>query len=279
MVVVQAKGRYLKPTTMRPSPYQRSVAARYSRGPARPSAAQSFAPIARTSMTQPETKYFDVGINCDITTAGSTWANTEVTCDNFVQVTGSPGAYTGSSLIPSAHGTGYGAVEGIRYKLKKLRVRGHVSRSNVTAQTAVPETVITRLLLVMDTAPNGAQAQGEGVIQDFGESGENLYAFKNTYGESGRFRILKDQMVTLAPRIASNNASASTISAAYDIAQFSFSYKPKVPILVNMKGYSAAQTVANLRNCNIFMLAYAVNESDTAQALTIVGCSRCYFAD
>ena len=104
----------------------------------------------------PETKYFDVAIDADVTTAGTTWADTEVPCDFYVNSSGAPAAYTDSALIPTAQGSGYGQVDGLKYRIKKIRVRGALSTANLTAQATVSSGTITRLLLVMDTAPNGA---------------------------------------------------------------------------------------------------------------------------
>lgn len=262
--------------------YRRAAAANVralARSKAQHQARNSFAPTSRVSALVPETKYFDVGINADVTAAGTTWADTEVPADNYINSSGSPAAYTDSALIPSAVGSGYGQVNGNRYKLKKLRVRGHVSYANPTggAVSAIP--VAYRLLLVMDTQPNGAQAQGEDVLADFGTNLENLYAFKNTSSSSGRFRILKDLMGMLVPQTSVNNASAATISTSFRMEPFSFQYVPRTPIQVNIKSGNSTPTVAGLESCNIFMLAYAVDEAGSIRVLTVAGCSRAYYCD
>lgn len=240
---------------------------------------RTFAPTSRQSSLIPETKYFDCGFNADVTTAGATWADTEVPMDNYVNSSGVAAAYTDSALIPSAVGSGYGQVNGNRYKLKKIRVRGQVSKVNTAGVTVAASPNFYRIMLVMDTQPNGAQAQGETVIADFGAAAENLYAFKNTSSASGRFRVLKDQMGKLEVTASANNASATTVSSAFAVDQFSFQYKPKVPILVNIASGNATPTVAGLESCNIFLLAAGVDEGGNAIALTVVGCSRAYYCD
>lgn len=146
----------------------------------------SFAPTSRSaSILVPETKYFDVGIQTTVTTAGTTWADTEVFADNYVNSSGTPAAYTDAALIPSAQGSGYGQINGNRYKLKKIRVRGNIYAAPLVDQNDAPYPVTARLLLIMDTQPNGTQAQGETIMQDFGAAGENIHAFKAVSSASG----------------------------------------------------------------------------------------------
>lgn len=232
-----------------------------------------------------ETKYFDVGINTAVTTAGTTWADTEVPADNYVSSAGSPAAYTDACLLPTAQGTGYGQVVGQRYHLKKLRVRGNLSTSIQTVSAVTAGPVFVRLLLVMDTQPIGAggvgaQAQGEDIMQDFGEVPENAFSFQRVAAATGRFRILKDELCELQPAVAVNDAAATTISMARKSQPFSFQYRPKQPIQIQIRNGNATPTVAGVQSHNIFMLAYAYTSNGAAAAaVTIVAASRCYYAD
>jgi hypothetical protein len=195
-----------------------------------------------------------------------------------VDTDGTTTAYTESAIIPSAQGTGYGQVNGQRYKLKKVRVRGRVTVPNLTTQTTVAQPRLVRILLIMDVNPNKAQAQGEAVMQDFGTASENLFAFKNVASNSGRFRILKDEFIELQPVVAANNASATTVSQAFESKAFSFQYQPREAIMVNVVTGSATPGVAQLINCNIFMLAYCAT-SAAANQVNIDGCTRAYYCE
>lgn len=225
-----------------------------------------------------ETKYFDTGINVAVTTAGSTWADTEVTCDNYITSAGAVAAYTDSALIPSAVGSGYGQVVGNRYKIKKIRVRGNLSCTITTGGTTTSGPVFARILLVMDKQPNGTQAQGEDIMQDTGAAAENAYSFKRVADTSGRFRVLKDEFHVLDTSTAVNNASATTVSVGNNGRQFSFQYRPKKPIEVNIKSGNATPTVAGLINCNIFLLCYGV-QSGAAKAINVQAVGRCYYCE
>jgi len=234
-----------------------------------------------------ETKYFDVGINTAVTTAGTTWADTEVPADNYVNSSGSPAAYTDCTLIPTAQGTGYGQVVGQRYQLKKLRVRGDVATAVSSTGTSVSGPLSVRLMLVMDTQPIGSagaggQAQGEEIMQDFGDTPENAYSFQRVAAATGRFRVLKDFLCVLQPLVAVNDAAATTVSTSRSAAQFSFQYRPKTPLQIQIRNGNATPTVAGVQSHNIFLLAYAYTSAagqGAATAVTIKAASRCYYAD
>jgi len=233
---------------------------------------------ALRAIVTPETKYFDVGINATVTAAGTDWANTEVPCDNYVNSSGVAAAYTDSALIPSAVGSGYGQINGNRYKLKALRIRGAVDISTVTAGAAVSATRTARLLLVMDSQPNGAQAQGEDVMQDIGAAGENEFSFQRVSAVSGRFRILKDLKFIIQPVAAANDSTASTVSTAFRRIPFDIRYAPKMPLTVNITSANSTPTVAGLVTANFFLLLYG-GQFTGASAINIQAASRAYYCD
>jgi len=235
---------------------------------------------SRNNAFGPETKYFDTAIDASVTTAGSTWADTEVPCDFYVNSSGAPAAYTDSALIPSAQGSGYGQVDGLKYRIKKMRIRGSLSTATTTGGTAASSGTLTRLLLIMDTQPNFAQAQGEDVMQDVGDYSSNAYTFQRVSNTGGRFRILKDKWFRNNPAVAVNNAGATTVSEAYTNSIFKFQWVPKVPVEVNIKAGNATPTVAGLSNLNIFLLAYSYNQgAGGAQTVNVNAACRTYYFD
>jgi len=263
---------------------QRADRAYQARGQNQPRAAP-FIHAGGGRVGQGETKYFDTGINVAVTTAGTTWADTEVTCDNYINSSGTPAAYTDCCLLPTAQGTGYGQVVGQRYHLKKIRVRGDLSTPVGSAAATVGGAVSVRLLLIMDTQPigvagAGGQAQGEDIMQDFGDTPENAYSFQRVAAATGRFRILKDELCVLQPAIAANDAAPTTISTSRETARFSFQYRPKAPLQIQIRNGNATPTIAGVQSHNIFMLAYAyTNVAGAAVAVTVRGASRCYYVD
>lgn len=234
------------------------------------------------SFRRGDPKYFDCGINDAVTTAGTTWADTEVACDNFVDANGAVSAYTGSCLVPTANGGSYGQVDGTSYLLNKFRIRGRIQR--LTAASDQADTLpplIVRALLVMDLMPGGVQAQGEDVIQDFGATAENTFAFQRVAATAGKFRVLKDETWQLPVVTGSDNAAVGpfTTSQNNGLALFNWKWEPKEPLKVHIKaGTGTTPIVAGAINCNIFMLVYGM-QNGSAVTLSVGACSRAYYTD
>jgi len=231
----------------------------------------------RSRVMPPETKMFDVTFT-SATSSAADWTGSEVPMTSYIDSTGTTvSAYTDSALIPSAIGAGYGQVQGNKYYLKNIRVRGEIQPQTGVDQADVPNPATCRVILVHDTQPNGAQAQGEEVLTDLGSAAQCQYSFLAMgAGSGGRFRILKDKTYRLQPAAASTDGT-NTSSVMRSGATFSFSYKPKKPIQVILKANSTTPTVASLSNNNIFLLAHT--SLATGGAVSIIGASRCYYQD
>lgn len=227
-------------------------------------------------LMRPETKYFDTSFAFTVPGAAD-WTGTEVTCSNYIQSDGTTiGAYTDCALIPSAVGTGYGNIQGSKYLLKGISVRGDVSSAATAAQTSATAARSVRLVLVMDTMPQGSQAQGESVFPDMGSAAQCNYSYLAlAAGTGGRFRILADKVVMLQPAIAGTDG-ANTFSTVLANAQYKMSWKPKRGIVVNIKSSGTTPATSQLSDCNIFLLAHA---SSTAPVLTLNGAARATFQD
>lgn len=230
--------------------------------------------LARMNNPPPsETKYFDASFSQTVATAAD-WTGTEVPCTNYIQSDGTTvGAYTDSALIPSAIGAGYGQVNGAQYYIKKLRVRGFVTASINADSADVISPFVTRVSLVLDTQPQGAQAQGESVFTDMGAANQCNFSFvAMAAGSGGRFRILKDKFIVHQPANAGTDG-VNTNSVVNTGALFSFSVNYRKALRVILKANSATPTVASLSNFNVFLLAHSTSGA------TIIGASRCYYTD
>lgn len=225
---------------------------------------------ARSSL--PETKYFDTGINVAVTSGSADWTASEVPCDNFVNSSGTAAAYTDSCLVPTAVGSGYGQVIANRYKLKHIRLRGDITRAVDNDSGTMQNGTAIRIMLVMDTQPNGLQAQGEDVMQDVG-AGETIYSYQRIADAGNRFRVLKDKIIQMDNIVAGTDGS-NTNSLGFRRASFRFQWKPKVPLAVNIKSGNATPTIAGAINCNIFLLLMT-----GGQAITIKAATRAYYCE
>lgn len=229
----------------------------------------------RASAFAPETKYFDTTF-AFTAGSGADWTGTEVACSSYIQSDGTTvGAYTDSALVPSAVGSGYGQVVGSKYLVKALRARGELKPTVTSDSADVLAPISVTLALVLDTQPNGAQAQGEEVFTDLGSETQCNYSFQAMgAGSGGRFQILKRKTYLLQPGAAGTDG-ASTNSLSMQGRQFEFTYQPKKPLLCNIKANSAVPTVASLSDNNIFMLCHR----GLGQAVVVNGAARCYYCD
>lgn len=223
-----------------------------------------------------ETKYFDTSFQQTVSAAAD-WTGSEVPCTNYIQSDGTTvGAYTDSALIPSAIGAGYGQINGNKYYLKKLRVKGEVVPTLQSDGADVLVASTCRVILVEDTQPQGAQAQGESVLTDMGSAAQCQYSFMAmAAGSGGRFRILKDKIYQMNTAAAATDG-ASTNSCIRNGFTFKMNINFGKPRQVVLKANSATPTVASLSNSNYFLLAHA---SVGTAPPTILGCARAYFQD
>jgi len=221
-----------------------------------------------------ETKYFDTSFGQTVSVAAD-WTGSEVPCVNYIQSDGTTvGAYADSALIPSAIGAGYGQINGNKYYLKRLRLKGAFIPTVNSDQADVPVAASTRLLLVLDTQPQGAQAQGEQILTDMGTAAQCHFSFlAMAAGSGGRFQVLKDKLFMHQPASAATDG-ASTNSNARTGVNFKFSHNFKKPLAVQLKANSATPTVASLSNYNLFLIAHSQIGGNT-----ISGCARAYFQD
>jgi len=224
-----------------------------------------------------ETKYFDTSQSFSAG-SGADWTGTEVVCTNYIQSDGTTvGAYTDASLIPSAIGSGYGQIVGNRYLLKKLRCRGQIATAALQDQVDVRAPPTVRICLVMDTQPNGSQAQGEDVFPDMGSAIQNVFSYMAMgAGSSGRFRVLKDVIIAMTST-GTGTDGASTTSVNCNPVLYDFTYAPSKPLKIAVKANSATPTVASQSDTNIFLLAHG--SGNDAFAITVTGCARAYYCE
>jgi len=238
-----------------------------------------YAPRRPVSALPREIKYFDTSFTQSAGNAAD-WTGTEIACTNYIQSDGTTvGAYTDSALIPSAVGSGYGQVDGSKYILKSIAVRGEVvpGASSDTADMTGPRSV--RLVLVQDTMPQGAQAQGESIFTDMGNAAQCNYSYlAKGAGTGGRFRILADKVVLCQPATAgADSLVAATNSLGYAGGLFNMTKSFGRGIYVNIKSSGATPATSQLSDCNIFLLAHA---SSAAPAnFSIQGCARASYID
>lgn len=231
----------------------------------------------RSVLAMPETKYFDCLFNNEMTGSGAAWTATEVPMDAYIDTSGTSAVYTDKCIIPTASGTGYGQIIGGKYKLLRVRVRGHIRIDTLSDEADSAEPTYVRLILVLDTQPNKAQAQGEVVMQDMGTAESNLHSFMNVFGNTGRFQILKDKNYTVEVSSSFNDAAA-TSSIGFKGINFKLGWNPRTPQIVNFVSGGATPSVSKCIDHNVFMLCLGVR-AGVAGGVKIAGATRCYYTE
>lgn len=224
-----------------------------------------------------EIKYFDTSFTQAAGTAAD-WTGTEIACTNYIQSDGTTvGAYTDSALIPSAVGSGYGQVDGSKYILKSISVRGEVVPGPAADQADMLGPRSVRLVLVQDTMPQGAQAQGESIFTDMGNAAQCNYSYlAKGAGTGGRFRILADKVILCQPATAGTDGT-NTNSLGWAGGLFNMTKSFGRGIYVNIKASGSTPAVSQLSDCNIFLLAHA--SSSSPANFSVQGCARAAYID
>lgn len=234
--------------------------------------------LMRQSMA--ETKYFDCVFSDSFTPASATtWAGCEISMSKYRNNVGVLAAYTNNSILPTSQGSGYGEVNGTRYELKKVRVRGHVVPANhPTGLSNIATSIVSRILLVLDTQPNLGQAQAEEVMADSYTYGQCNSLMKVSDG-TGRFRILKEAKFEHDP-IPQWDPVAATMETAYGAKYFQLDHKFQTPLKVTFKGEGGGVPSGDRNyNYNIFLIAVCLHVTQLTHACTWEGYTRAYYTD
>jgi len=226
----------------------------------------------RSISLQPEVKFFDTASIYSVASTAA-WTGSEVTNSSYIQDDGvTVGAYTDSALNPSANGPGYGEVLGGKYRILKIRVRGHLSITVLPDQADVSAGAVSRVCLVMDVQAGGAQLQGEQVFTDLGGVNECCYSFQQQGQATDKYRVLKD-VINQHDCVAVGTDGASTNSIGFTRVPIAFTYVPKEPLIVNVLTSGSTPSIAQIKDVNIFMLARASAPGSFIYA------ARCYYTD
>ncbi len=138
-----------------------------------------------------ETKYFDFELAAQALVASAGWTSTEIDPDAV------PVVDMDTLFVPKV-GSAINQRIGRSVKVKKIKIRGHISVPAQANQTGADATAQVRLVLVMDTQTNAAQAQGEQVFAapTTVDSGNAVNSFQSL-ANLGRFNVLHDEKITV----------------------------------------------------------------------------------
>jgi len=152
--------------------------------------------------------------------------------------------------------------DGKRIVIKSVQVRGIVTTDGLTAQANLSSATAceTFVALVLDTQTNGAQLNSEDVYKNLQAQASGVAQPLRNLLFANRFRVLKEWQMTLKPSVASNNASAATISVNGDLQEF----EAFIPLDLNVNFNSGTTaSVANVIDNSLHIIAFASSTAMT----------------
>lgn len=172
---------------------QRDVARRV--GILKPVQTRTYVPRSLgNAMAATENKYYDLSVTHSITTPTSAWS---------VNERAEPGSVR--SLFGPVTGDDIFNREGRKVVVKSIRIRGHISVSAQSAQTAADNATYIRMVLVLDKQTNGTQMDPGNLLSS--GSAPNIDALTST-ASFGRYQILRDKKIVIGqPNMVWNGAT------------------------------------------------------------------------
>jgi len=214
-------------------------------------------------MAYSETKYFDKELAAKAvqSVAGTSWADTE--CDPA----------TTNCLFAPTQGNDFNNREGRKCWVKSIKLRGTVLfASGVNLSVASPAQKI-RMILYMDKQTNGAQAQGEDVIDSGVTATEPVIDEFQNPKNFGRFRVLWDRVYLKRP--TSTSYDGTNLETGADYRSFKVFKKFKKPILVHFNATNGG-TISDITDNSFHLI---VGKVDGNSVVTLNYKSRVSFCE
>lgn len=190
-----------------------------------------------------EMKYFDTEkSNTAIAQVTTSWAGTEQDPATF------------NTLVVPVKGSSIDERVGRRIKVHSIKIRGFIRVDAQSAQSTADGSSYIRVILFQDEQTNGAQVQGETLMQDSASSAGTITSFQNL-GALGRFRVLKDKVFTVSDlNLANNTGTTGGLVQAGKKIPFKMFVKFAVPVVVNFNATNGG-TVADITDNSFHVLA------------------------
>lgn len=208
--------------------------------------------VSRTMGVQAvtEKKYFDSYDSADALVAANDWTGTEI----------DP---AGNTLFYPAEGAAINQRIGRKVSVTKLKIRGHIYCAKNNAANGLAPT-LCRMILYQDMQTNAAQAQGEQLMASPGAATalQCVTTYQNL-ANVGRFRVLKDKMITIQNPALSYDGAAEDANGLIKPFKFNITFRKPVVVRFNAtNGGTVADIIDNsfhlIANCSSIELAPTV---------------------
>jgi len=219
-----------------------------------------FTSVARTrgAAVQGEMKYFDCdAVGIPLALSGASWPAGAMVDPLTTINLGSAAVLNPLSLCVPTVGAALNQRVGRKITIRKIKVHGTVSVATQSAQTTADQACKIRLVLVQDLQTNAAQMTAAQLFNNASGASTGINSFQNP-NNFGRFRVLKDKMITLSNlNLAGDPAVPNVIQAGARI-NFKFAVTFKVPVQVHFNATNGG-TVADIVDNSFHIVAAADN--------------------
>lgn len=215
--------------------------------PKRPAARKGYTSVARTrgAAVQGEMKYFDCELqDTALSACTTTWVAGTMKDPGTTINLGSAAVATPLCLLAPIVGAALNQRIGRHINVRKIKVYGTFNIAQQAAQAVADSAVKIRLLLVQDCQTNAAQMTGAQLLNDAGGGTTTLNSFQNP-NNFGRFRVLKDKMITISNLNLTGSPTANDVIQASYRTQFKMAVNFKVPVPVHFNATNGG-TVADI---------------------------------
>lgn len=207
-----------------------------------------------------EMKYFDTTLNDSALSAvTSTWVAGTIKDPATTINLGSAAVATPLCLVAPTVGAGLNQRVGRKITVRKIKVHGTINVAQQAAQAAADSANKVRIVLVQDCQTNAAQMTSAQLFNDASanEPTVTINAFQNP-NNFGRFRVLKDKMITMSNLNLTGSPTAADVVQASARYQFKFNVNFKIPVEVHFNATNGG-TVADIVDHSFHIICGAEN--------------------
>jgi len=221
-----------------------------------------YSSVARTrgAAVTGEMKYFD----CDassitIASCTTTWVAGTITDPLTTINLGSAAVANPLCLCAPTVGAALNQRVGRKITVRKIKVHGMVVCAQQAAQAAADPSTKIRIVLVQDQQTNAAQMTGAQLFNDATAAATTINSFQNP-NNFGRFRVLKDKMITMGNLNLAGSPTANDVVQAGQRVQFKFAVNFKEPVTVHFNATNGG-TVADIVDNSFHLLTATDNNA------------------
>lgn len=218
--------------------------------------------VARTrgAAVMGEMKYFDCNLEAAaIAATTSTWvAGTMMDPATTINL-GSAAVATPLALCVPTVGAALNQRVGRKIMVHKIKIHGTINVPAQAAQAASDSATKIRVVLVQDQQTNAAQMTGAQLFNDSTSAVSTINSFQNP-NNFGRFRVLKDKMLSLGNLNMAGSPSTADVIQAGQKVNFKFAVNFKKPITCHFNATNGG-TVADIVDNSFHMVAACDNSA------------------